>query len=164
MFRGYRRHFVRRLLRCRLRGDPPVRRRQEPHAASAALWELYRAAASIRAASFGGRVRGGKAAASTHRCARSSAGRRGLTSWLEYCAEGLQQTLERVWQRIQKLSASSSRARVVLRPKQGSAAAPARAGKPEPARDRTAGAISKQGAMDLISPLVKAKPSSAWAR
>ena len=42
-----------------------------------------------------------------------------MSSWLEYCAEGLQQTLERVWQRIQQLSASRSRAQVVLRPKQG---------------------------------------------
>src|SRR3989304_729222 len=36
-----------------------------------------------------------------------------LTSWLEYCAEGLQQTLERVWQRIEQASALRSRARVV---------------------------------------------------
>src|SRR5256885_19997 len=41
-----------------------------------------------------------------------------LTSWLEYCAEGLQQTMERVWQRVQQLSASSSGAKLVLRPKQ----------------------------------------------
>src|SRR2546426_3121546 len=31
-----------------------------------------------------------------------------LTSWLEYCAEGLQQTMERVWHRVQQLSASHS--------------------------------------------------------
>src|SRR3990170_875240 len=41
-----------------------------------------------------------------------------LTSWLEYSAEGLQQTLERVWQRIQQFSASKGRATLVLRPKQ----------------------------------------------
>lgn len=27
-----------------------------------------------------------------------------LTSWLEYCAEGFQQTLQRVWERMGKLS------------------------------------------------------------
>jgi hypothetical protein len=57
-----------------------------------------------------------------------------LTAWLEYCAEALQQTLERVWQRIQQLSASRSRARVVLRPKQEQAAA-ARTGEPKSPRD-----------------------------
>ena len=41
-----------------------------------------------------------------------------LTSWLEYCAEGLQQTLERVAQRIQRLTAAHSKAKVVLRPRQ----------------------------------------------
>lgn len=31
-----------------------------------------------------------------------------LTSWLEYCAEGLRQTLERVWERMGQLSLSTS--------------------------------------------------------
>src|SRR5688572_3278735 len=81
-----------------------------------------------------------------------------LTSWLEYCAEGLQQTLERVWQRIQRLSASSSRARVVLRPKQEQLLQLLRArGSLSPREIWDALAISKQGAMDLIRPLVKAR-------
>ena len=81
-----------------------------------------------------------------------------LTAWLEYCAEGLQQTLERVWQRIQQLSASSSRARVVLRPKQEQLLQLLRARGSRSPREIWAGlAISKQGAMDLIRPLVKAK-------
>src|SRR5216117_1664850 len=41
-----------------------------------------------------------------------------LTSWLEYTAEGLQQTLERVWQRIHQLSAQSRGKKLVLRPRQ----------------------------------------------
>lgn len=81
-----------------------------------------------------------------------------LTSWLEYCAEGLQQTLERVWQRIQQLSASRSRAQVVLRPKQEQLLQLLRArGSLSPREIWDGLRISKQGAMDLIRPLVKAK-------
>lgn len=81
-----------------------------------------------------------------------------LTAWLEYCAEGLQQTLERVWQRIQQLSASRSRAQVVLRPKQEQLLQLLRArGSLSPREIWDGLRISKQGAMDLIRPLVKAK-------
>lgn len=41
-----------------------------------------------------------------------------LTSWLEYAAEGLHVTLEKVWTRVQRLSAESGRKKLVLRPKQ----------------------------------------------
>lgn len=41
-----------------------------------------------------------------------------LASWLEYSAEGLQPTLERVWQRVQQLCAGLGRSKIVLRPKQ----------------------------------------------
>ena len=59
-----------------------------------------------------------------------------LTSWLEYSAEGLQQTLERVWQRIQQFSASRSRAKLVLASETGAVAAIApRAGQSQPARN-----------------------------
>jgi Fic family protein len=81
-----------------------------------------------------------------------------MTAWLEYCAEGLQQTLERVWQRIQQLSASRSRAQVVLRPKQEQLLQLLRArGGLSPREIWDGLRISKQGAMDLIRPLVKAK-------
>ena len=81
-----------------------------------------------------------------------------LSSWLEYCAEGLQQTLERVWQRTQQLSASRSRAQVVLRPKQEQLLQMLRArGGLSPREIWDGLRISKQGAMDLIRPLVKAK-------
>lgn len=81
-----------------------------------------------------------------------------MSSWLEYCAEGLQQTLERAWQRIQQLSASRSRAQVVLRPKQEQLLQLLRArGGLSPREIWDGLRISKQGAMDLIRPLVKAK-------
>lgn len=81
-----------------------------------------------------------------------------LSGWLEYCAEGLQQTLERVWQRIQQLSASKSRAPLVLRPKQEQLLQLLRArGSLSPREIWDGLSISKQGAMDLIRPLMKAK-------
>jgi len=80
-----------------------------------------------------------------------------LTSWLEYSAEGLQQTLERVWQRIQKFSASKGRAKLVLRPKQEQLLQLLRAqGSLSPREIWDGLAISKQGAMDLLRPLLKA--------
>lgn len=81
-----------------------------------------------------------------------------LTSWLEYCTEGLQQTLERVWQRIQQFSASRGGAQVVLRPKQEQLLQMLRArGSLSPREIWDGLRISKQGAMDLIRPLLKAK-------
>ena len=41
-----------------------------------------------------------------------------LSQWLEYCAEGLLLILERVWTRVQKLSAQPGQEKLVLRPKQ----------------------------------------------
>jgi Fic family protein len=80
-----------------------------------------------------------------------------LTSWLEYSAEGLQLTLERVWGRIQKLSASKSRVRLVLRPKQEQLLQMLRTrGAMAPAEIWEGLNISKQGAMDLLRPLMKA--------
>jgi Fic family protein len=80
-----------------------------------------------------------------------------LTTWLEYSAEGLQQTLERVWVRIQQFSTSKGRARLVLRPKQEQLLQMLRArGAMAPAEIWEALSISKQGAMDLLRPLMKA--------
>jgi len=80
-----------------------------------------------------------------------------LTSWLEYCAEGFQQTLERVWQRIQQFSASRGRAQLVLRPKQEQLLQMLRArGSLSPREIWDGLRISKQGAMDLLRPLLKA--------
>ena len=41
-----------------------------------------------------------------------------LTGWLEYTAEGLRLTLEKVWLRIQRLTAKSGAKKIVLRPRQ----------------------------------------------
>jgi Fic family protein len=80
-----------------------------------------------------------------------------LTSWLEYSAEGLQQTLDRVWQRIQHLTASSGNRKVVLRPRQEQLLQLLRVRGTLSPRELWDGlAISKQGAMDLLRPLMKA--------
>lgn len=79
-----------------------------------------------------------------------------LSGWLEYSAEGLRQTLERVWLRVQAFNASAP-AKLVLRPKQErllhllrdhSSLAPAEIWK--------ALGVSRQGAMDLLRPLLDA--------
>lgn len=81
-----------------------------------------------------------------------------LSSWLEYSAEGLQSTLERVWQRIQQLSASRGRAPLVLRPKQEQLLQLLRKrGGLSPREIWDGLRVSKQGAMDLLRPLLKAK-------
>jgi len=79
-----------------------------------------------------------------------------LTGWLEYTTEGLQLTLERVWLRVQTLQLNTS-TKLVLRLKQeqllhllqdhGSMA---------PAEIWAAMDISRQGAMDLLRPLLDA--------
>ncbi len=80
-----------------------------------------------------------------------------LTSWLEYCAEGLQQTLERVWQRIQQLTAAIGKKKVVLRPRQEQLLQLLRVQGSLSPRELWDGlGISKQGAMDLLRPLMKA--------
>lgn len=80
-----------------------------------------------------------------------------LTSWLEYCAEGLQQTLERVWQRIQQLSAGAGRSKIVLRPKQEQLLQLLRTrGSLSPREVWDGLGVSKQGAMGLLGPLLKA--------
>jgi predicted HTH transcriptional regulator len=79
-----------------------------------------------------------------------------LTGWLEYCAEGLRQTLERVWTRVQSFSAPS-RGKLVLRPRQEQLLKLLRDhGSMAPAALWTALGISKQGAMDLLRPLLEA--------
>jgi Fic family protein len=79
-----------------------------------------------------------------------------LTSWLEYCADGLHVTLERVWTRIQKLTARSGRTKLVLRPKQEQLLHLLRERKAMTPREIwDAIGISKQGAIDLLRPLIK---------
>jgi Fic family protein len=79
-----------------------------------------------------------------------------LTGWLKYCAEGLFQTLERAWQRIQALSAHSED-KIVLRPKQERLLRLLRDhGRMTPAELWAALKVSRQGAMDLLHPLIEA--------
>ena len=79
-----------------------------------------------------------------------------LTTWLEYTAEGLQRTMERVWRRIQEIPAAG-RARLVLRPRQEKLLQLLRArGGLSPREIWDGLGVSKQGAMDLLRPLMKA--------
>jgi Fic family protein len=80
-----------------------------------------------------------------------------LTSWLEYSAEGLRTTLERVWTRIQQLSAHAGKTKLVLRPKQEQLLHLLRERKALTPREIWDGiGVSKQGALDLLQPLIKA--------
>jgi Fic family protein len=79
-----------------------------------------------------------------------------LTAWLEYCAEGLRQTLERVWLRVQAFNLETSE-RLVLRPKQERLLQLLRDhGSMPPSEIWAALEVSRQGAMDLLRPLLDA--------
>ena len=79
-----------------------------------------------------------------------------LTAWLEYAAEGLHHTLERVWRRIQEIPAAG-RSKLVLRPKQEKLLQLLRVrGGLSPQEIWDGLGVSKQGAMDLLRPLMKA--------
>ena len=79
-----------------------------------------------------------------------------LSGWLEYCAEGLRQTLERVWLRVQTFSVKSS-VKLVLRPRQEQLLNLLRDHHSMPPSEIwSALGISKQGAMDLLRPLLEA--------
>jgi Fic family protein len=80
-----------------------------------------------------------------------------LTSWLEYAADALHLTLEKVWMRVQHLSAEAGPKKIVLRPKQEHLLRLLRDHKsltPQEIRDGIG--VSKQGAMDLLNPLLEA--------
>ncbi len=80
-----------------------------------------------------------------------------LTSWLEYSAEGLHATLEKVWTRVQRLSAESGRKKLVLRSKQEQLLQMLRDYKSMTPQEIWDGiGVSKQGALDLLRPLMKA--------
>lgn len=79
-----------------------------------------------------------------------------LTGWLEYCAEGLRQTLERTWTRVQSYNVGSQE-KLVLRPRQEQLLKLLRDhGSLSPAELWDALSISRQGAMNLLSPLMEA--------
>jgi Fic family protein len=79
-----------------------------------------------------------------------------LSAWLEYCAAGLRQTLERAWLRIQRLQVKSAQ-KLVLRPRQEQLLHLLRDhGGMAPAEIWAALGVSRQGAMDLLRPLLEA--------
>jgi len=84
--------------------------------------------------------------------------RRGdLSGWLEYCAEGLRLTLERVWTRIERLAADRAASAVILRPRQEQLLRMLRNRHGMTSREiREALGVSKQGALDQLNPLLAA--------
>lgn len=79
-----------------------------------------------------------------------------LTAWLEYCAAGLRQTLERAWLRIQAFQSTSAE-KLVLRPRQEQLLHLLRDhGSMAPGEIWKALGVSRQGAMDLLRPLLDA--------
>lgn len=80
-----------------------------------------------------------------------------LTGWLEYTAEGLGLTLEKVWSRVQGLAAGTGSKRIALRPKQEKLLNMLRDHSSLTPRQIWEGLeISKQGAIDLLKPLIEA--------
>lgn len=80
-----------------------------------------------------------------------------LDGWIEYVAEGLHLTLERTWLRVQELSASAGAKKIVLRPKQEQLLRLLRDHQGlTPKEIRETIGISRQGAMDLLRPLLEA--------
>jgi Fic family protein len=79
-----------------------------------------------------------------------------LTAWLEYCSAGLRQTLERAWLRIQTFQVKTAR-KLVLRPRQEQLLHLLRDhGSMAPGEIWKALGVSRQGAMDLLRPLLDA--------
>lgn len=79
-----------------------------------------------------------------------------LSGWLEYCAEGLRLTLERVWARVQVIAPDGTQ-RLVLRPRQERLLSLLGVqGSMSPSEIWEALGVSRQGAMDLINPLLEA--------
>lgn len=79
-----------------------------------------------------------------------------LTGWLEYSAEGLRVTLERVWMRIHVVQPASGE-KLVLRPRQEQLLRLlADHGSLSPAEIWNLLQVSRQGAMDLLRPLIEA--------
>ena len=79
-----------------------------------------------------------------------------LSAWLVYCATGIRQTLERAWIRIQTLQLNTG-AKLVLRPKQERLLHLLRDhGSMAPSEIWEALGVSRQGAMDLLRPLLAA--------
>jgi Fic family protein len=121
-----------------------------------ALWELYRRGFdthhifAVDEYYWEDRPRYYAALAGVHQAGED------LSAWLEYCAQGLAQTLERAWLRIQSIGVQSGD-KLVLRPRQERLLALLRdQGSMAPREIWEALDISRQGAMDLLRPLLDA--------
>ena len=122
-----------------------------------ALWELYRRGFdthhifSVDEFYWKDRPRYYRALEAVRRCDGD------LSGWLEYTAEALYLTLESVWVRIQRLAARAGPKKIVLRPKQELLLGMLRDRKSlTPRQIREGLGISKQGAMNLLNPLLEA--------
>lgn len=79
-----------------------------------------------------------------------------LSQWLEYSARGLKSTLERVWMRLQKFQAENS-AKITLTPRQEQLLGLLRDhGSLSPAEIWEHLDVSRQGAMNILNPLIEA--------
>jgi Fic family protein len=123
-----------------------------------ALWELYRRGFdtnhifSVDEYYWADRPRYYEALQSV----RASGG--DLTGWLEYTAAGLRLTLEKVWLRIQRLTAKSGRRKMVLKPRQEQLLEILRERRTlSPQEVWEAIGVSKQAASKLLKPLLDAK-------
>src|SRR3989338_5067924 len=80
-----------------------------------------------------------------------------VSAWLEYVAEGIHRTLDRVWLRIERLRADRGGTPLLLRPKQERLLNLLRDHQSMTPREIwQALKVSKQGAMDLLHPLLAA--------
>lgn len=80
-----------------------------------------------------------------------------LTAWIEYCAQALRVTLDRVWFRIQRLGARAAPQQIILRPRQEQLLRLLKDHRSmTPKEIRESLRVSKQGAMDLLNPLLEA--------
>lgn len=79
-----------------------------------------------------------------------------LTSWVEYCTTGLLQTLRRVWLRVQKFQSEHPEKLTLTRKQEHLLELLSDHRSMAPAEIWAAMKISKQGAMNLINPLLEA--------
>ncbi len=79
-----------------------------------------------------------------------------LTEWLTYTAEGVRWTLDKVWARIHRLAVELGAKQIVLRPKQEQLLQLLRDRREMTPREIwDAVGVSRQGAMDLLKPLIE---------
>jgi len=79
-----------------------------------------------------------------------------LSQWLEYSAQGLDLTLQRVWQRVQAYQ-QKSRNKLLLTPRQEEVLALLQKGPLSPAQLWEALSLSKQGTLNILNPLLEAR-------